>query len=447
MHRRRILITKIAIATLAMPIIIWAYAEGPDAGLSGVPGENTCTACHSGGSGSGSVSVSFPNGLTYTPGVKQHLVVTVADSAQRRWGFQLTARQSGSSSVQAGSFTPGTDGYTQLVCTQTTFRTENFGPGCGGSTSMPLQYIEHTMQGTRNGQRNSVTFAFDWTPPSSDVGSIIIYVAANAANGDGNTGGDHIYTQHYTLTSAPAVTGPAITSVVNAASFQGPISPGSWVTITGTNLANSTRSWGASDIVNGALPTALDGVSATVNGNAAYVSYISPTRLNVLVPADSTTGSVNVQVTNNGATSAPATADLESTSPAFFMWAGKNAVATRPDFSLVGPAGLFPGVTTVPAKPGDVLILWGTGFGPTNPAAPVGQETPFDQIYSVTNIPSVQIGGTAAQVIGAALSPGAAGLYQIVVQVPQSMSAGDQPVIVQNQGGPAVAAGVLSVGR
>jgi len=170
---------------------IYGYAEGPDAGVAGVPGEATCAACHTGGSGSGNVSVAFPGGLSYAPGVKQHLIVTIVDSAQRRWGFQLTARQANNASSQAGTFTPGRDGYTQIVCTQTTFRSESFG-SC--PSSMPLQYIEHTLSGTRLGAKSPVTFAFDWTPPASDVGSIAIYVAANAANGDGNTTGDHIYT-------------------------------------------------------------------------------------------------------------------------------------------------------------------------------------------------------------------------------------------------------------
>src|SRR5271168_1426663 len=62
------------------------------------------------------VKVTFPNGLTYTPGVSQNLVVTVADSSQGRWGFQLTARQSSSTSTQAGTFSPGADGFTQTVC-------------------------------------------------------------------------------------------------------------------------------------------------------------------------------------------------------------------------------------------------------------------------------------------------------------------------------------------
>ena len=59
-------------------------------GYCGVPGElGTCTQprCHVGTANDpanrGSVSVTFPNGQTYVPGVKQHLVVTIADPAAR----------------------------------------------------------------------------------------------------------------------------------------------------------------------------------------------------------------------------------------------------------------------------------------------------------------------------------------------------------------------------
>src|ERR1700726_1780565 len=131
----------IAAIAAAAPILLYSYSEGPDAGVAGVPGEASCTSCHSSGSGSGNVAVTFPGGLTYTPGVAQHLVVTVTDSSQRRWGFQLTARPSNNSKVMAGSFNPGPDGFTQLVCTQTTFRTESLGSSCPASD--PLQYIEH----------------------------------------------------------------------------------------------------------------------------------------------------------------------------------------------------------------------------------------------------------------------------------------------------------------
>src|ERR1035441_8167845 len=90
----------------ALPVLLLAYLSGLDAGVAGVPEEDSCTDCHSGPSGSGKVTVTFPGPGTYTPGVKQHLVVNIADSAQKRWGFQLTARQANSSGTQAGTFNP-----------------------------------------------------------------------------------------------------------------------------------------------------------------------------------------------------------------------------------------------------------------------------------------------------------------------------------------------------
>lgn len=437
---------KLAALGAAVPALLFAYATGPDATVAGVPGENTCAACHTGPSGSGSVTVTFPSGMNYTPGVAQHLVVTVADPAQKRWGFQLTARQSGNSKAQAGTFTPGSDGYTQLVCADVNYTTEKWG-AC--PASMPLQYIEHTLKGTRLGTTQSATFAFDWTPPASDVGAIVIYVAGNAANGDGTERGDHIYTQKYTLTAAAAQPTPSIASsgVVNAASFQSTVAPGGWVTVQGTNLANSSRSWTGDDFEGRTLPTKLDGVSVTIDGKAAYVGYISPTQINVLAPADGALGPVAVQVTNNGVTSTTGTAQLQTASPAFFLWSGKYAVATRSDYSLVAPANLFENVKTVPAKPGDVIILWGTGFGATTPAVDPGVLPPSDALAYVANPVTITIAGVNAPVVGAALAPGNAGLYQIAVQIPSSVANGDQLIVAQVTGLQSPSNVLLSVQR
>ena len=120
----------------------------------------------------------------------------------------------------------------------------------------------------------------------------------------------------------------AITKVLNAASFTAPIEAGSWVMIQGTDLAKDTRLWQSSDFNGNNLPTQLDGTSVTIDGIPAYVEYISPTQINVLAPADSTTGSVNVVVTNNGQASAPATAQLQTYAPAFFMTPESNAIAS-----------------------------------------------------------------------------------------------------------------------
>jgi uncharacterized protein (TIGR03437 family) len=424
------------LACTFIPFILFGYSTGPDAGYSGVPGESTCASCHSGGKGSGSVTVTFPGGLTYSPGIAQHLVVTVADSAQKRWGFQLTARQSGSSTSPGGGFTVGSDGYTQLVCTSSAFRNEQFGNGCSGSTTYPLQYIEHTSAGTRLGQTGSAQFSFTWTPPANSTGNITIYVAGNAANGDGSTSGDHIYTASYTL--SPAATNvPTISKngIVNAAGFQQSIEAGSWVAITGTNLSSTTRAWTANDFTNGAFPTSLDGVSVTINGNPAFVEYVSPTQINVQAPTDSSTGSVPVQVRNALGTSQVATVTLQTASPAFFPWGGKYAAATQIDYSYVGPPNLFgSAVTTTPARPGDTLILWGTGFGPTNPAVPAGANTPSNIVATPANQIAVMVGNIPATVLGAALTPGNAGVYQIAIQVPASAPNGDLPIVAQVAG-------------
>ena len=118
---------KLSIATTATlvliaPALLLAYFSGPDVGKAGVPGESTCAelGCHvrTVNSGPGSVSVTFEGSQSYTPGAKQHLVVTVADPNQRRWGFQLTARLANDSKTMAGTFTPGAFVESPLTATQ-----------------------------------------------------------------------------------------------------------------------------------------------------------------------------------------------------------------------------------------------------------------------------------------------------------------------------------------
>ena len=192
------------------------------------------------------MTVTFPGGLTYTPGVKQTLTVTVSDAAQRRWGFELTARQSGNSKAQAGTFIPGSDGYTQLICANTAYTTESQ-TGCPTS-SLPLVYIEHTSRGTQSGKTGSGSFTFQWTPPSSDVGNVVLYVPVMRRTITAARAATTNYTNKYTLTAAAATPKPAISQsgVVDGASYQPGITAGSWISIQGTNLSKpSERTWRA----------------------------------------------------------------------------------------------------------------------------------------------------------------------------------------------------------
>jgi uncharacterized protein (TIGR03437 family) len=214
--------------------------------------------------------------------------------------------------------------------------------------------------------------------------------------------------------------------IVNGASFQQGIIPGSWATIQGSNLSTMTDTWD-NFVVNGNLPTTVDDVGVSVGGQPAYVYYISSGQINFIVP-NVGLGSQQVTVTNSLGTSAAVTVAVDSFGPAFFSWPNNQVVATRQDFSYTAQNGTFPGTTTVPAKPGDVIILWGTGFGPTTPAAPVGVETPSDTTYSTGTLPTVTIDNVSATVYGAALAPGFVGLYQVAIQVPTSLPNGDWPV-------------------
>jgi uncharacterized protein (TIGR03437 family) len=229
--------------------------------------------------------------------------------------------------------------------------------------------------------------------------------------------------------SAAPPPAPSISAggVVNGASFAPGIVAGSWATITGTNLASLTDNWNG-HIVNGALPTTLDGVTVGIGGKPAYLNYLSPTQINLVVPAVSP-GATPVTVTTAGGTSSTFTVTAAAYGPAFFPWPGSQAVATRQDFSFAAKPGTFPGAATVAAKPGDVIILWGTGFGPTTPAAPGGVQVPSDQTYATSTPAAVRINGVSATVYGTALAPGYAGLYQVAIQVPPSMADGDWPVV------------------
>jgi uncharacterized protein (TIGR03118 family) len=220
--------------------------------------------------------------------------------------------------------------------------------------------------------------------------------------------------------------GPVVTpnSVVNAASFSAAISPGAFTSIFGSGLAATTRTWAAADFIDGKLPVQLDGVSVTIDGKPAYVYYVSPNQIDVIVPADAASGPVPVVVTNNNhIESGPVTAQLQASAPAFFA-AGEYAVATHANGSLVNAA--------TPARRGEIIVVYGTGFGATNP--PVDGLVVSSPVNLVAP-PAITIGSAPATVMFAGRS--AAGLDQINVMIPDlpAGSSGVTNVPIAVQGG------------
>jgi uncharacterized protein (TIGR03437 family) len=219
---------------------------------------------------------------------------------------------------------------------------------------------------------------------------------------------------------------PTIASAASATGIKGSVQPsiqaGSWVAIYGFYLANTTADWTGLIGSNGQLPTSIGGVSVTIGGKPAYIYYVSPGQINVVAP-DIAAGDVPVVVTTQGVRTAAVTVHAASAAPGFFQWgASQYALTTRyPDNAFVANPSL--GTGYVAAEPGDVLILWATGFGPTTPAQIPGVLA--SGTHNVAPPVKVTVGGVPVSVIGAALSPGLAGVYQIAIQLPDSVPSGE----------------------
>ena len=215
---------------------------------------------------------------------------------------------------------------------------------------------------------------------------------------------------------------PVITGVSNAAGGQPGVFPGSFISIYGANLTPVSDDW-SNSIANGQLPTQLGGVSVTIGGKPAYIAQMIPTQINAQAP-DIGVGPMQVIVTTPSGSSSAYTVNSQQYGPAFWPWPGSQPVATHADYTLAAKNGTFPGTTTVPAKPGEVITLWGTGFGPVVPPVPAGQVPGQYAGAMTTNLVTVSLNGTSIAVLGAALST-YPGDYQVAIQIPASIASGD----------------------
>jgi uncharacterized protein (TIGR03437 family) len=232
--------------------------------------------------------------------------------------------------------------------------------------------------------------------------------------------------------STPAL--PSIKSggVVNAASNAPGVSPGAWISIFGSNLAATTYAATGADVVQSNLPTQLQGVSVKIDGKPAFMQYVSPTQLNVQAPADANTGLASVSVTTSAGVSSSVTAALATALPGLFAQSN-YALAVRPS-----DGAIINGTSAAVAKIGDYLELFGTGFGPTLAATAPGLV--FSGADQSSETVTATIGGRSATVLWAGLI--AAGLWQVNLQVPGGVAAGDNAVVL-TVAGKATQAGVM----
>ena len=209
----------------------------------------------------------------------------------------------------------------------------------------------------------------------------------------------------------------------------GTIQPGEWVSIFGTEFSTTTAAW------TGNFPTSLGGVSVTIDGKAAFLSYVGPGQINLQSPGDAATGSVPVVVTTPTG-SVKSTVTLASLSPEFFLLDAEHVagIILRSNgkgaygggtYDILGPTGSSLGYATVAAKAGDFVELFGTGFGPTTPAVTAGQA--YSGAAPTNNPVLLKINSVSATPSFSGLS--GPGLYQLNLMIPAGLGTGDVPLL------------------
>ncbi len=215
--------------------------------------------------------------------------------------------------------------------------------------------------------------------------------------------------------------------VVNAASnAPGPLAPYAIASLYGAGLAYSKRAVTEKDIRGNQLPTELDGVRVLVDGLAAPLYYVSPEQINFLIPY--VTGArfptqVKLWVTLDGRRGPEIELPLHETAPALFQLDATTPIVT----AVRKPEGSDEQRVVViskdePARPGEIITLWATGLGRTQPPvawpqlprepARIANWQRFQLLLDGNPVP-------AANILYVGVAPNFAGLYQINVRLPE----------------------------
>jgi uncharacterized protein (TIGR03437 family) len=369
--------------------------------------------------------------MTYTPGLTKKIRIRLQHPEASRWGFQLTSRHGSDTTKGAGT-------WIQNATVQVKCGLAVSDPPCGGEPEP--QFVEHVSASTRPGTREGVEWEIEWTPPINEVGDVVLYAAGNAANNSNSPLGDYIFTTNITLKAEGACNltkRPTVRNIGNAASYARELSPNVMASVFGLDfeLAGRTRTAGTGDFVDGAFPQQLACVAVDIGGRRAPITYVQMDQVNFQVPAATASGAVPLTVILNPGRpnelrSDVATVTVNNHAPAFFTFGNRSIAAQTTDFRTIADPTVVPG--GVAARRGDVVILYGTGFGVGEPVFQAGEIPPGQT--SLRDAVTITVGGTALtgpDVIYAGLAPGnISGLQQFNIRLPQSAGTGNVAIAI-----------------
>jgi uncharacterized protein (TIGR03437 family) len=229
-----------------------------------------------------------------------------------------------------------------------------------------------------------------------------------------NAGNVYVSDTHNAVIRVLQPTLPTISSggVGNAFSFKPQVSPGAFASVFGSGFGLTSISPAATPN----LPTSAGGVSVTVNGLAAALSYVSAGQINFQVPWETAVGTASVVVTVNGGPSNTLSVPVVSAGP------GLYSIAENADFSL--------NTSSNAAAAGSTIIAYLTGSGPVNPTPADGAPSPSNPLAQATSTVTATIGTATAQVSFVGLTPATVGLLQANIVIPAGLTPGAYPLTV-----------------
>jgi len=290
----------------------------------------------------------------------------------------------------------------------------------------------------------SATSSADWikiTSGGSGTGSgtLRYLAAANPAMTDRDATiliAEQRFTVVQTGVGPPAMNAGGIVSGAygSPGGFPGLVAPGGIISIYGRNLAP-----GMASAVGTPLPASLLGTTVEMSSGERRwqlpLLFVSLRQINAQLPFD-VGDTAEIRVRTATGSSPPAPLNVRSVAPRIFESSG-HAIALHADYRIVSDKN--------PATPGEVIALYLTGMGAVSPplaaGAPGGDGTPDRPLNHVTAVARAEFFGpsgvTPASVEFAGMAPGYAGLYQVNVKVPPSLTENEYSVsVIQQPFGP-----------
>ena len=389
----------------------------------------------------GTVQVAFSEGTVHTIAIA---AIPVAAAATSATGLVAHAAPSCQPNTLVARFQTLEQAQTAQIAVAQPVRVQ-VADGCGAPVTGPGAAVAVSFSNGDGGlllaDLGGGTWGGTWTPVNAQTQVQVQAHAVRVMTNGGVLAGDAVLTG---VAVVPANLDGAAQPLrtLNAATLDpsntAVVTPGGYVTIFGTRLAN-----GAAQAPGLPLPFELGHTRLLLGNQPLPLLYVSPTQVNGLIPQNLALDTAQqLYVQRDNALSVPLPLTVTDLQPGIFTLSqtgqGQGAILVSGTGLVAGPAG----PASRPAHRGEYLELYCTGLGPVQGGAgeaPPGDGQPApasgNPLYTTVAAATVTIGGVPATVEFAGLAPGSVSLYQVNVRVPDGAPAGDAvPVVLTMTG-------------